>query len=119
MTATMRRRVSSDTVRLPLRTYDTVLRDTPARRAISPMFMTLPRTGSTRSLREGRQECQRVDRYTRTCLSFAANRFANRFADTPTSRKGTPRGRFVPRPAHAARGRVDAHPHRRPGRVLH
>ncbi|WP_234312041.1 hypothetical protein [Streptomyces griseus] len=31
-------RVSSDTGRLPLRAYDTVLRETPARLAISPMF---------------------------------------------------------------------------------
>src|SRR3954464_8803383 len=38
MTSWIRRRVASDRVRLPLSAYDTVLRDTPARRAISPMF---------------------------------------------------------------------------------
>ncbi|GAB2909804.1 hypothetical protein GCM10027075_06710 [Streptomyces heilongjiangensis] len=35
-------RVSSDTGRLPLSAYDTVLRATPARLAISPMFTAAP-----------------------------------------------------------------------------
>jgi hypothetical protein len=48
MTAWMRRRVSSDTVRLPLNAYDTVLRDTPARRAISPMFIVILSLSSCR-----------------------------------------------------------------------
>jgi hypothetical protein len=39
MTCWMRRRVDSETARLPLSAYDTVLRDTPERRAISPMFI--------------------------------------------------------------------------------
>src|SRR3954452_10623758 len=38
MTSWIRRRVASDRVRLPLRAYHTLLRDTAARRAISPMF---------------------------------------------------------------------------------
>src|SRR4051812_28665602 len=38
MTSWIRRRVASRSGRLPLSAYDTVLRDTPARRAISPMF---------------------------------------------------------------------------------
>jgi hypothetical protein len=43
-------RVSSDTGRLPLSAYETVLRETPARRAISPMFTgLLLRTGSMAS----------------------------------------------------------------------
>ncbi|GAB3975611.1 hypothetical protein GCM10029978_060190 [Actinoallomurus acanthiterrae] len=42
MTDWMRRRVSSDTGRLPLRAYETVLRDTPDRLAISPMFTGAP-----------------------------------------------------------------------------
>ncbi|GAB3084081.1 hypothetical protein GCM10027186_49850 [Micromonospora schwarzwaldensis] len=44
MTAWIRCRVAAETGRLPLNTYDTVLRDTPARRAISPMFIPLPAT---------------------------------------------------------------------------
>ncbi|GLY92602.1 hypothetical protein Airi02_105300 [Actinoallomurus iriomotensis] len=43
MTDWMRCLVASDTDRLPLRAYDTVLRDTPDRRAISPMFIKLLR----------------------------------------------------------------------------
>ncbi|GAA0339195.1 hypothetical protein GCM10010151_31070 [Actinoallomurus spadix] len=43
MTAWMRCRVASDTERLPLSAYDTVLRETPDRRAISPMFIELLR----------------------------------------------------------------------------
>jgi hypothetical protein len=39
MTAWIRRRVSGPIARLPLIAYETVLRDTPARRAISPMFI--------------------------------------------------------------------------------
>jgi hypothetical protein len=42
MTSWILRRVSSETGRLPLRAYDTVLRETPARRAISPMFTATP-----------------------------------------------------------------------------
>ena len=41
MTAWMRCRVSAETGRLPLSAYDTVLRATPERRAISPMFIAL------------------------------------------------------------------------------
>jgi hypothetical protein len=40
MTAWIRCLVSVLTDRRPLNAYDTVLRDTPARRAISPMFMS-------------------------------------------------------------------------------
>ncbi|EGJ72888.1 hypothetical protein STTU_0099 [Streptomyces sp. Tu6071] len=32
--------IASDTCRFPLSTYETVLRETPALRAISPMFTT-------------------------------------------------------------------------------
>src|SRR3954453_15551280 len=39
----MRCRVASETARLPLSAYDTVLGDTPERRAISPMFIELLR----------------------------------------------------------------------------
>jgi hypothetical protein len=41
MTCWMRRFVVSETGRLPLSAYETVLRDTPARLAISPMFIVL------------------------------------------------------------------------------
>src|SRR6266700_4478007 len=57
MTSWMRRRVDSETARLPDSAYDTVLRDTPERRAISPMFIELPRGGPARP---------------RTCRSTAA-----------------------------------------------
>jgi hypothetical protein len=42
MTTWILRRVSSDTGRFPLSAYDTVLRETPALRAISPMFTVAP-----------------------------------------------------------------------------
>jgi hypothetical protein len=42
ITSWIRLRVLLATGRLPLSAYDTVLRDTPARRAISPMLMQLP-----------------------------------------------------------------------------
>src|SRR3954449_283152 len=37
----MRCRVASETARLPLSAYDTVLGDTPERRGVSPMFIEL------------------------------------------------------------------------------
>jgi hypothetical protein len=40
MTSLIRRAVAVDTGRLPDSAYDTVLRETPARLAISPMFTT-------------------------------------------------------------------------------
>src|SRR5579859_7688150 len=42
MTCWTRARVCSETFRLPLRAYETVLRDTPARLAISSMFNPAP-----------------------------------------------------------------------------
>ncbi len=43
MTSLIRWAVAVDTGRFPLSAYDTVLRDTPARLAISPMFMRASR----------------------------------------------------------------------------
>src|SRR5687768_5602753 len=45
MTSLIRRTVAAETGRLPLNAYDTVLRDTPTRLAISPMFMPVPVSG--------------------------------------------------------------------------
>ncbi|GAA4613017.1 hypothetical protein GCM10023195_56150 [Actinoallomurus liliacearum] len=70
MTAWMRCRVASDTARLPLSAYDTVLRDTPERRAISPMFIELLR--GTGTVGTGRP----ADRLIRRHEGSESNRFA-------------------------------------------
>jgi hypothetical protein len=59
MTSWIRRRVAYDTVRLPLSAYDTVLRDTPARRATSPMFIHAPVRTDSRKLRGRSKRSQR------------------------------------------------------------
>jgi hypothetical protein len=66
----MRRRVASATERLPLSAYDTVLRDTPERRAISPMFIGFLPGALARA-----SACRPASK-----LAFSAASESNRFA---------------------------------------
>src|SRR5688572_28701913 len=110
MTLSIRRRVASDTARLPLRAYETVLRETPARRAISPMSMHTPNWSridsmipsgagrvNARAEASGRARTPCLDRRPRGAYSpvVSANRFDARLEGVVMSRSRRHAGRTV------------------------